>query len=587
MLTTFQQKILEALKAKGLISGENLTALTSLTKDNLTSTLDDLILQNKFVTEEDFFNVKSEVFHMPYVELAGVTIAPEIISIIPEEAAETYSMICFGKNDNVLQVALADPENYKALEAANFLVEGTPYKIEYYLTSKASFEQAFRKYQELPKEIAKVLEIAKDKMIIIPKEEGKLSELPETPEAIKAAPVSKIVSVIIRHAVEEEASDIHIEPTDKDCRIRYRVDGILQIALMLPLNLHPALVARIKVLANLKLDETRRPQDGRIRIKIDEKEIDLRISTLPLLNNEKVVMRILDTSSSLLTLEDLGFNERSIKIVRYAISKPHGIFLITGPTGSGKTTTLYAGLSILNQEKVNIVTVEDPIEYFIKGVNQSQINPEVGLTFASGLRSILRQDPNIIMVGEIRDTETAELAIHAGLTGHLVLTTLHTKDAAGALPRLIDMKVEPFLIASTLNAVSAQRLVRKICAYCKEDLTLNKDLEESIRKELSLIPRPYLKELTNLNLSSPEPLRFFRGKGCPRCASTGYKGRTVIAEFLVNTPELQQIINQRCPRKDLEREFRRQGMITMKEDGLLRALQGLTSIEEVLRVIQE
>ena len=299
MLTTFQQKILEALKAKGLISGENLTALTSLTKDNLTSTLDDLILQNKFVTEEDFFNVKSEVFHMPYVELAGVTIAPEIISIIPEEAAETYSMICFGKNDNVLQVALADPENYKALEAANFLVEGTPYKIEYYLTSKASFEQAFRKYQELPKEIAKVLEIAKDKMIIIPKEEGKLSELPETPEAIKAAPVSKIVSVIIRHAVEEEASDIHIEPTDKDCRIRYRVDGILQIALMLPLNLHPALVARIKVMANLKLDETRRPQDGRIRIKIDEKEIDLRISTLPLLNNEKVVMSILDTSSSI------------------------------------------------------------------------------------------------------------------------------------------------------------------------------------------------------------------------------------------------------------------------------------------------
>jgi type IV pilus assembly protein PilB len=583
-IAPFDQKIIDALKSLGLISSGTAEQIQSRLQAG--ESLEEEIIKNKFVPEQDFFRVKANIFDLPFADLREKLITPDILSIIPKDVAATYQMICFSKVGDTLQIALANPSDFKAYEAAEFLIKGTSFSISYFVTSKSGFDEAFKKYEELPKEIEKVLEIAKERVVITPEEEERLiREIPETPEAIKAAPVSRIVAVIIRHAVERGASDIHIEPSDKESRVRYRIDGVLEVALTLPAKLHPAIVARIKVLSNLRLDETRRPQDGRIRVRFDHKEIDLRVSTLPLLDNEKVVMRVLDISNAAIELADLGFEERAIKIIRYAIGKPNGIFLITGPTGSGKTTTLMACLHVLNKEGVNIVTVEDPIEYFIKGVNQSQINPEVGVNFASGLRSILRQDPNIIMVGEIRDTETAELVIHAGLTGHLVLTTLHTKDSFGALPRLIDMKIEPFLIASTLNAVSAQRLVRKICEYCKEKLTIPKDVENTIRADLKKIPSSYLKE--NANLSPSSPLVFYKGKGCPRCNDTGYKGRMVIAEFLVNTDELQKIIVTGCKQDDLVREFRRQNMLTIKEDGLLRALQGLTTIEEVLRVVQE
>ena len=582
---SFDKKILNALFKQRLISYENFEQISGLLEEK-NFDLDHEIIKKNLVREEDYYRLKGEVFTLPYIDLTGQEIPRETLALIPQETAGTYKMISFAKRDKIVQVALADPGSYKAREAVEFLMQNSSLSPRYFLTSRQSFEQTFKQYEELPKEVEKVIEIAQEKVLVLPKEEMELPKISETPEAIKAAPVSRIISVIIRHAVESRASDIHIEPAGEKARVRYRVDGILQTALTLPLPLLPALVSRVKVLASLRLDETRRPQDGRIRVVVGEREIDLRISTLPLLDSEKIAMRILDASAATITFEGLGFDPHSIKIIKYAIGKPHGIFLITGPTGSGKTTTLYAGLNLLNQEKVNIVTIEDPIEYFLPGVNQSQINSEVGLTFAAGLRSILRQDPNIIMVGEIRDTETAELVIHAGLTGHLVLTTLHTKDSFGAIPRLLDMGVEPFLIASTLNAVSAQRLVRKICSFCKERVTVGKDLEQNLRKELSLIPPQHLRE-RQVFITPQDPLTVFRGKGCPHCQNTGYQGRLVISEFLVNTEQLQGIIQARCPRPELIKEFRRQGMLTMKEDGLIKTLQGVTSIEELLRVIQE
>ncbi len=588
MTTSLDQQLIATLRAEHLLTKdheEQIQAAQNKEPPLKGSELELFILNNSMVPEDQFFATKSALFNIPYVDLRGVRIPHDVLSLIPKEIARTYQMICFKQQDKALFIALADPANYKAQEAASFLVKGSAREVHYALTSRAAFEETFKQYDELPQEIEKVLEIAKDKVLVLPKEDHEEALL-ETPETIKAAPVSKIVSVIVRHAVEAGASDIHIEPTEDMSRIRYRVDGILETALKLPLNLHSSIVARIKVLANLRLDETRRPQDGRIRVSADNKDVDIRVSTLPLLDNEKVVMRLLDLSASTITLQSLGFHTRDEKIVRYAIGKPHGIFLITGPTGSGKTTTLYACMNILNKETVNIVTVEDPVEYFLAGINQSQINPEVGLTFAAGLRSILRQDPNIVMVGEIRDTETAELVIHAGLTGHLVLTTLHTKDALGALPRLIDMKVEPFLIASTLNAVSAQRLVRKLCEFCKEPATINATVRSEVERDLASIPVAYNKEM-NIDIAKLARAPFLRGKGCPRCQQQGYKGRTVIAEFLVNTPELQRIITAGCTYDDLLHEFHRQGMITMKQDGLIKALEGITSLEEVLRVIQE
>ena len=410
-----------------------------------------------------------------------------------------------------------------------------------------------------------------------------LTENEDVTRTLKSAPVIKMVSVILRHAVEGSASDVHIEPFEDGTRVRYRVDGVLHTSLILPKDLHSAIVARIKVMANLKIDQTRLPQDGRFRITVLNRNIDCRVSTLPLMGVEKVVMRILDTSRNILALEDLGFEGRNMQLMKESISQPHGMTLVTGPTGSGKSTTLYAMLTILNQEAVNIITLEDPIEYYIKGVNQSQINPEIGLTFAKGLRSILRQDPDVIMVGEIRDNETAELATHASLTGHRVLSTLHTNDAFGALPRLVDMKIEPFLIASSLNVVIAQRLVRKICEACVEEITLPKDMENEIWQELSTVAGPSMPKGIHLS----KPMKFFRGKGCQQCQSSGYTGRIAISEVVAIDQVMKDFILNQVNSDQMKKEFLKKGNITMRQDGIFKALRGRTTIEEIMNVTKD
>ncbi|MBI3572732.1 MAG: type II/IV secretion system protein, partial [Candidatus Kerfeldbacteria bacterium] len=500
----------------------------------------------------------------------------EILNIVPQELAANYQMVAFAKSNSVVSVAMVDPTNFRALEAIEYIARKNNWQMKYFITSQAGLKYVLRQYESLSAEVEEALkgaeaDIGKDLENVELSEKG-------LEEVVRTAPVSKIVSVVLRHAVEGKASDVHIEPVGDETRVRYRVDGILHTSLTLPKHIHSSLVARIKVLSNLKIDETRVPQDGRFRMTIEGHDIDYRVSTLPLINNEKVVMRILDTSSNMIDLVNLGFSGKNLDVMKEAVTRSHGMFLITGPTGSGKSTTLYALLSILNEEGVNIITLEDPVEYYMKGINQSQVNPEVGLTFAAGLRSILRQDPDIIMVGEIRDNETAALAVHAALTGHIVLSTLHTNDSLGAVPRLVDMKIEPFLIASSLNVVMAQRLVRRVCPYCKQGMTIPKDLEDDILQTISVLPKTsWPKEL-----SYDRPLKFWQGQGCARCENTGYKGRVSISEVLeVNEAIKKIIVTGGDLIERIGKEFIRQGMFTMKQDGIFKAMSGQTTIEEV------
>ncbi|MCX6766549.1 MAG: GspE/PulE family protein [Candidatus Moranbacteria bacterium] len=399
---------------------------------------------------------------------------------------------------------------------------------------------------------------------------------------IQEAPVAKIVEVILRNAIEGAASDIHIEPLEDNIRVRYRLDGILHNSLVLPKQIGPAIVSRIKILSNLKIDEKRKPQDGRFRITESKKQIDLRVSTLPVSMGEKVVMRVLDKEKGLLDLDDLGVTGRNYDIIKKCIFEPYGMILISGPTGSGKSTTLYSVLKILNREGVNIITLEDPVEYAIEGINQSQVKPEIGYSFASGLRSILRQDPDIIMVGEIRDKETAELAVHAALTGHVVLSTLHTNDSLGAIPRLIDMEVEPFLVASSLRAVVAQRLVRKICPECREEVKMNDAVKQEIERVLEQIPEAE-KKIHNLG----KEIKIYKGKGCAKCAESGMKGRIGIYEVFYMDEEVNNLLGGKFDEEKLRQIAQKQGMVSMKQDGILKVLEGITTLEEVERVTEE
>ena len=473
-----------------------------------------------------------------------------------------------------LLVALSDPNNFKALEAVDFIARKNGNKVKYYVASNFGLQKVLKLYTSLKTEVSKVLERTADDVL------DKVPEKQEFEDVIKTAPVTKMVAVILRHAVEGQASDVHIEPGRDQGQVRYRVDGKMFTSIYLPTYVHNSVISRIKVMANLKTDETRLPQDGRFRQTIDEAEIDFRVSIMPLVNNrEKAALRILDTSQEMFTLDQLGFQGRGFDIINDSIKHPGGITLVSGPTGSGKTTTLYTALNILNKEDVNIVTLEDPVEYFLAGVNQSQVRPEIGVTFARGLRSILRQDPNVIMVGEIRDKETADLAIHAGLTGHVVLSTLHTNDAAGAIPRLVDMGVEPFLIASALNLVVAQRLARRICPECKQEIKLPDNLIAKVKSELERLPDPKLKQKV-----LGQPFKFYKGEGCPRCNQTGYKGRIAIYEVLQITDELKQIIADGAQPEKVEAEVKKQQMISLRQDGLLKALAGVTTLEEIMTV---
>ena len=473
---------------------------------------------------------------------------------------------------------MINPQNFKAIEAVEFLAQKAGLKVRHFIISPSSFREAFRSYQVLGEEVDEALAGLKTGDLYRETVGGKKPV--KMDEVVKSAPVSKMVLVIIRHAIDGRASDIHIEPGIRDTRVRYRIDGMLRTSLVLPKYIHAAVVARIKVLANMKLDETRKPQDGRIRLTVENREVDFRVSTLPLFEGEKVVLRILDSSDSIPTLDQLGFHKIHIRMIEEAIRKPHGLSLLTGPTGSGKTTTLYTILTMLNQEGSNIVTLEDPIEYYMSGVNQSQIQPEVGYTFAGGLRAILRQDPNIIMLGEIRDAETTELVIHASLTGHMVLSTLHTNSSMGAIPRLIDLGAEPFLLSSVINLVIAQRLARKICPDCKKEYTPPPAMLEKIKKELAATPKEFLEDVDT------KELHFWQGEGCAHCGNLGYRGRMAVSEVITITRPIRDIINDGASRQRIEVELTKQTFITLTQDTLLKALKGATTLEEVMRVAQ-
>ncbi len=581
-----QEELLKLLKESKKLSESSLLEIKGRA-DAAGKKIEDILIGENLIDPEEITQIKAKVYGLPYQNLLDKEVSNEVVSIISFEAAENYKIVCFDKSGNKIKVGLTDPENFKAMEAVNFLAKEEKLRVEYYLISGLSFDKIFKQTKNLKSEIGKALETRaeKEKEEMSEKKKEEKEERGELGEIIKSAPVAQIVSVIIRHAVGGGASDIHIEPAQKESRVRYRIDGVLHTSLVLPKDIHSAIVARIKVLANLKLDETRLPQDGRIRVEIGEKKIDFRVSVMPLLGEEKVMMRVLDTTRGAPTLEELGFGGRALRIIKENIKKTNGMLLVTGPTGSGKSTTLFSILNMLNKEGVNICTLEDPIEYFIKGVNQSQTRPEIGFTFANGLRSMLRQDPNIIMVGEIRDNETAELAIHASLTGHLVLSTLHTNDAMGAVPRLLSMKVEPFLLGSTLDAIIAQRLARKICSHCKKEEKLPEgilaDMEEEIKNMPASIMKESAKDFTDLRKTV-----FFKGSGCVRCGNSGYSGRIAIVEVFDIDDKIKDIImdkNKNLRFKDIKEN---QDFISMKQDGIIKVLRGETTMEEILRVIK-
>ncbi len=573
-----QEKLVQALIGEKLLSTKQAEDIrTKALTQHLTA--EEVLINTNLVDAASLTAVKGKLLNVPVANLAGLKVPIEVLGLIPQEVAENYEMVAFDKKGPELQVGLVNPENFKAIEAVEFLAQKAKLKITLFIISLSDFRSVLHQYQELGAEVEQVLE-GFDRSSLLTADLQRDSK--EMDKVIKSAPVSKMVLVIIRHAIDGKASDIHIEPTLQDTKVRYRIDGILRTSLVLPKYIHSAIVARIKVLASLKLDESRKPQDGRIRLTVEGRDIDFRVSTLPLFEGEKVVLRVLDTTAAVPKLEQLGFNPIYIKAIGQSLLQPHGLVLLTGPTGSGKTTTLYTLLTMLNSEGVNIITLEDPIEYYIEGVNQSQINSPIGYTFASGLRSILRQDPNIVMVGEIRDKETTELVIHASLTGHMILSTLHTNDSASAIPRLVDLGAEPFLLSSVINLIIAQRLARKICPDCKAPTTVPELMLKKVKEQLAGIPSKYF-EVLKLDKST---LQFMKGQGCAHCGNTGYIGRVAVAEIITITPDIRKVINNAPEAEAMAQLLAKQDFISLTQDCLLKALTGITTLEEVVRVSQ-
>lgn len=516
---------------------------------------------------------KSKASAIPYIDLSEREVPKEILAKVPEYLAQLYQAVPVEERDGKVLVAMVDPEDFQAI---NFIRKAIGKNIEIGLTTKKDIAHVLAQYSGLQSKIEKV--IAKS-----PTEET--SPVKATKQDKKEAvqddsPIAKIVSSILQNAINLEASDIHIEPKEKEIQVRFRIDGVLTKNVVLPKKIQAAVTSRIKILCNMKIDEQRLPQDGRFKIETG-KPVDFRVSTFPTVFGEKIVMRILDKSQGILSMEELGITGRNLEVIRNGIQKPHGMTLVTGPTGSGKTTTLYAVLKELMGEAINIITLEDPVEYQIVDINQGQVKSEIGFTFASGLRSIVRQDPDVIMVGEVRDLETAELAVQAALTGHIVLSTLHTNDAAGAIPRLIDMGVEPFLITSSINSIVAQRLARKVCEGCKIEAKIEPQILEDIKRSVDTLPPKTKAEYAG------KALKFLTGKGCSRCNNTGYKKRIGIFEILELTDKVKELALQKVSASDLAKQAHMDGMISMKQDGILKALSGITSIEEVWRVTKE
>ena len=536
--------------------------------------VEELLLERN-IPEKDITVAKGEATGFPVKYLQGESVPVEAMREIPEESARHYSMVPLGRNEGFLDVGMLYPEDMAAKEALKFIATKTNLPVRIFIITPSDFQKIIQEYKSLSGEVNKALtEFEKEYQNL--DEEVKVKKT-KSFEIVEDAPVTKMVSVVLKHAVEGHASDIHIEPLRDKLRVRFRVDGELATNLSLPLDVHAAIVSRIKIMTNLKIDETRIPQDGRFRSEVSGRDIDFRVSTFPTAIGEKVVIRILDTQTGVKKLEDLGFAGRNLELLKKNMSRPYGMILITGPTGSGKSTTLYAMLQILNQEKTNIVSLEDPVEYYMEGVNQSQIRPEIGYDFANGLRSILRQDPDIIMVGEIRDKETAALAIHAALTGHLVLSTLHTNTATGVIPRLIDMGVDPYLIAPSLIMAVGQRLVRKLCPDSRKEIEVSGRVKDILTEEISKMPTQIQNEIKN-NI----PTKIYQASVSPICPK-GTKGRSGIFEVLSMTPELEKIILTAPSENKIMEEANRQNMTTMKQDGIKKVIEGVIGLEELMK----
>lgn len=547
--------------------------------------LRDVLVKEGFIKDDELAKLEAYILGIPYVSLEKEAIDPEVLRIIPEAIARKNNIIAFRKSGNRLEVAMMDPED---LQTIDFIKKKASLKILPRLTNRESIKSALRQYKEsLRAEFSDLIgEEAGSLRVIEPKDgEDDKKSLEKQAEEV---PIIRIVDAILRHAILQNASDIHIEPQEKEVIVRYRIDGVLRDAMTLPINASVGIVARIKVLANLKLDEHRLPQDGRFKMETDDFRVSFRVSALPVYNGEKIVTRILKEGSEGFTLEELGFFGENLEKAHKSLKRPNGMILVTGPTGSGKTTTLYTMMEILNEPEVNISTIEDPIEYRMPRINQTQVRPDIGLTFSKGLRSLVRQDPDILMVGEIRDSETASLVINAALTGHLVLSTLHTNSAAGTIPRLIDMEQEAFLIASTLNLIIAQRLVRKIYVASREKYKLSeKDLKEigDYMDVGRVVERLRANNIIDKNKELKD-IEFSRPKPCKECPD-GYEGRIGIYEILEITESIKNLITPETSIDSLEAQARKEGMLTMAEDGLIKAAQGITSIEEILRATRE
>jgi len=543
-----------------------------------------VLIKEKIITKEQLNKLKAYILGIPFVNLEKETIPKEILQIIPEPIARRHNIIAFRKTGKELEVAMVDPEDLQTIE---FIKKKSDLKILPRLTNLASIKNALKQYQKTLE--AEFGELIKDELKISALPEEKEEKIPEDLEkAAEELPIIKIVDTLLKHAILQLASDIHVEPMEKEIIVRYRIDGILHETMTLPKRVHPGIIARIKVLSNLKLDEHRLPQDGRFKIDTEDYKISFRVSILPIFDGEKAVLRLLPEDSKGLTLEKLGLGGEALEQVHRNIKKPNGMILVTGPTGCGKTTALYTIMDILNEPGVNIATVEDPIEYRMPRINQTQVKPRIGLTFANGLRALVRQDPDIIMVGEIRDNETASLAINAALTGHLVLSTLHTNSAAGSFPRLIDMKAEPFLIASTTNLIIAKRLVRRLYPETKKKYKLTLDEIKSIGKEINLerVIKILHKEKIIGSKDNWQDIEFYR-PGKSKESPDGYKGRVGIFEVLEISEPIKNLIIKEATTDAIQEHAQKEGMLTMLEDGFIKAVQGITSIEEVLRVTKE
>ncbi len=546
-------------------------------------TLEEHLVGQKVLNEENIYQIAAQYFDLPFINLDSKNIRKDILFLIPEPIATTHKIIAFEKNETELKIASINPQDLQIFE---FLRKKTGLDTKIYLATPTGIGEALKNYHKgLQAEFKELTKNTVSEEDDGPQDEGKA----KLKELAQDLPVIRIVDTLLEYAIFESASDIHIEPTEKEVVVRYRIDGVLRNVMTLPKSVHPGIVARIKILSNLKIDEHRLPQDSRFKIATNEYRVSFRVSIIPTYDGEKIVLRVLNEKSSLISLEQLGFQKRPLEKIQANIKKPHGMILVTGPTGSGKTTTLYSILNILNRPEVNIVTIEDPIEYRIPGLNQSQVNPKIGYTFAAGLRSFLRQDPNIIMVGEIRDQETAEIAVNAALTGHLVLSTLHTNDAPTTLPRLTEMGIPSFMVSSTTNVIIAQRLVRKICQDCIESYNLTKEDIANLEKQINL--DPLISMLEKEGLISPKQaktsLLFYRGKGCKKCGNSGYKGRMGIYEVLEVTPKIQEAILRSANANQIYEVAKSEGMLTIMEDGFIKAKSGITTIEEILRVTKE